>query len=542
MAQIGTQPARFAPSDDPRVANTVDKVTALLDSGGWNIATRAEVQAAVQLIGQLPAHQADSVIDQLQAGGQLVVFAQEVMDASVFGPGLTVDQRRDAFRVLAQRLDGPSLASFTKALAMTDVKSGGHDVVVEFGGAVARHASISARIDYVDQLAASTTDMPSFHRGAFNGQRVIGDAEARAVAEVVSSLQNNPAATRRAFESLDAAPGALDATFRASLDMTQHWGPIRGWHTQTADKALFRGLTQAAANMEAATINTPLEGSTRALGDKVFASATRSIDPAMIEVTDIVERITPMSPRVSEMAQLSTAVYDKSLETVGNYTKLHETALIAHGIAPELLSQPGIGFEAALYKRVDGEMVLAFRGTDNWNPMAKGDADDNLLQGLGHQADQYEAAVIVARTVQRTLGDTPFTITGHSLGGGLAATASGVTGQEAYTFNAAGISEGTHSRYNLDFTPGQVTNSYTTGDILSFVNGARVELRLPGPNIELANLPPSVGEQNALGNPLWSAYLQDGFSSFSILQKIGAGQQGVDQHLMDEVNRHIRHP
>jgi uncharacterized Zn-binding protein involved in type VI secretion len=94
---------------------------------------------------------------------------------------------------------------------------------------------------------------------------------------------------------------------------------------------------------------------------------------------------------------------------------------------------PKTGYRAALYEsEIDGSRVLAFRGTaeaQGWK--------NNLQQGLGYESQQYMRAADTAKVLKRVYGGD-FELSGHSLGGGLAQTAAGATGQPATVFNAAG--------------------------------------------------------------------------------------------------------
>ncbi len=103
------------------------------------------------------------------------------------------------------------------------------------------------------------------------------------------------------------------------------------------------------------------------------------------------------------------------------------------------------GFRAAVYRDfVAGEhrYILAFAGTDD--DLAQLEWDDwqnNIAQGLGWSAPQYNAAMEVGFALGQVLKfqNGALTITGHSLGGGLASAAAVVGGFRADTFNAAGL-------------------------------------------------------------------------------------------------------
>ena len=129
-------------------------------------------------------------------------------------------------------------------------------------------------------------------------------------------------------------------------------------------------------------------------------------------------------------------------------------------------SNPQSGFSATLFLNTEtGQYVLGFRGTEGFvNP----DNISNIQQGLGISSEQYERAVRLARRVN-TAVDGNLSFVGHSLGGGLASAAALATGQDAQTYNAAGLSEGEQARIADQFgrqTP-NVTAYYIEGEILS---------------------------------------------------------------------------
>ncbi|MGH7941715.1 MAG: lipase family protein [Limisphaerales bacterium] len=89
------------------------------------------------------------------------------------------------------------------------------------------------------------------------------------------------------------------------------------------------------------------------------------------------------------------------------------------------------------------DYVLAFRETMTkgfWN--VAGDWYSNLARGLYGPLvyTQYNEAVDVADQVNNAIGEaSALTMTGHSLGGGLAAAAALSTDRPAVTFSAAGV-------------------------------------------------------------------------------------------------------
>ena len=110
---------------------------------------------------------------------------------------------------------------------------------------------------------------------------------------------------------------------------------------------------------------------------------------------------------------------------------------------------------------VTGAYYLAFRGTESIfnGPDMKAD----VIQGVGLPAAQYEKAIELARQVQQALGPgVKLVLTGHSLGGGLAAAAAHQTGLAATLFNPASV-----NRMYSQGTPGDIRSHVIEGDFLS---------------------------------------------------------------------------
>jgi len=123
------------------------------------------------------------------------------------------------------------------------------------------------------------------------------------------------------------------------------------------------------------------------------------------------------------------------------------------------------GFRAVLFRhRKTGRYVLALAGTQDLN-----DWIANLRQGLGFVASQYEKAIALARRIMNEVGRENLELTGHSLGGGLAAAAALVNKLKATTFNPAGVHLNTVARHgeNLDEAWRLITVFRVEGDILT---------------------------------------------------------------------------
>lgn len=140
------------------------------------------------------------------------------------------------------------------------------------------------------------------------------------------------------------------------------------------------------------------------------------------------------------LAKLAQDSYDLDNKNIDGWTRLRDAQLEAADIDPATLNDTSTGFRAAVYQDGKGDYVLAFKGTSGANDW-KADA----TQALGLDTAQYNEAVALATKAKAAFGNN-VVLTGHSLGGGLASTASVVTDIPAVTFNAAGVNDATLQR------------------------------------------------------------------------------------------------
>jgi uncharacterized protein YukE len=198
-----------------------------------------------------------------------------------------------------------------------------------------------------------------------------------------------------------------------------------------------------------------------------------------------------------ELAELAQGVYDG--EGSEHFHPLDDSGLEALGIDPDSLTGPG-GFQASIYRDDEGRYVLAFAGTD---PSSISDWGANAQQGVGALSSQHLQAIGLGQHLSGAVGSDNMVLTGHSLGGGLASTASVATDVPAVTFNAAGVHPNTvlaaaalgHETPGLD--PGQVRNYHVRGEILTTLQnplGSFVDHAPFGDSI----LPNALGTQIAL--------------------------------------------
>lgn len=180
-------------------------------------------------------------------------------------------------------------------------------------------------------------------------------------------------------------------------------------------------------------------------------------------------------------------------ENLEGYTPLSKEDLKYLGLRSKDLKNTDIGFKADIYKGQDGKYILAFRGTysdpdhpenDIVHDWSKDWIDDNVAQGVGMGSKQYQNAIDLSRKLRNKVGKDNLTITGHSLGGGLATAGGTATGCETYAFNPAGVHPNTYKMYGVENPDtSKVHTYYSNQDFLNMGNN------------NLALMPNSAGER-----------------------------------------------
>lgn len=197
-----------------------------------------------------------------------------------------------------------------------------------------------------------------------------------------------------------------------------------------------------------------------------------------------------------ELAAMAQDVYDLDSQGIEGWARLDEQQLAAANIDPEMLEDPETGFRAAIYTDGEGRYVLAFAGTDaaeipDWLA--------NFGQGLGFDAEQYAQAELLATRAEQAFGDD-LVMTGHSLGGGLAAMSALATDSAAVTFNAAGLHDNTIRE--LDMSPDAARTTAEDGLIRNYVVDGEALTYVQEESPRLAPFAPdAVGHEIELADP-----------------------------------------
>jgi len=245
-------------------------------------------------------------------------------------------------------------------------------------------------------------------------------------------------------------------------------------------------------------------------------------------------RGTEAQPIDAQMARMAADVYNPASRGVDGWSRLGPADLMNAGIAPEALEDRTSGFRAGLYTDGAGHYTLAFAGSND-GP----DWLNNLAQGVGLDAAQYNQAIALAKDAKLAFGDE-LVITGHSLGGGLAAAAALAADMPAVTFNAAGVNDATLRDAGLDAgaaraaaADGQVRRYAVDGEILTSSQEDVPLLRAlpdaPGRKIEL-HAPPLERPHNS-----WMDWLDGDAIRSHVEYGLQLAARPVTLHLMGAV-------
>lgn len=223
------------------------------------------------------------------------------------------------------------------------------------------------------------------------------------------------------------------------------------------------------------------------LADQVRGTTQQPIDLAMAQMANDVYSKPDAAGRTNTQSEAELAQAGWHRVQPGDTLRAPDGRAIR--LDPAQLTDPSSGFEAAVFQNDKGHVVVAFAGTD---PKSPPDLITDAGQGLGLSTRQYEMAARLGVKMAGIFGPENVAFTGHSLGGGLAATATLASGAQGVTFNAAGLSNETLREYGSpnslrdDYAANGALRSYSVaGDPLTFVGHAGVphpigtELQMP---------------------------------------------------------------
>ncbi|MDR7193944.1 hypothetical protein [Luteimonas terrae] len=222
-----------------------------------------------------------------------------------------------------------------------------------------------------------------------------------------------------------------------------------------------------------------------------------------------------------DLMQISSAVYDPTVQQVGDWSRVSDADLMAAGIDPALLENPESGFRAGIYTDGDGNHVLAFAGSND----VKDWTAANFRQGLGWESEQYDEAVQLAQLASAAYGDD-LAITGHSLGGGLAATAAMAVDGAAVTFNASGVHDRTIEALGLD--PGTAKADAADGQIRRYNVDGEALTQAQQDIWGINSIPDAPGHEIVLDDP-------SPLTGFDRFNPISIVSHSIAKHMQDVV-------
>lgn len=215
-------------------------------------------------------------------------------------------------------------------------------------------------------------------------------------------------------------------------------------------------------NPQAATSpNSPAAGSEPVGFNETFAANSRvaSVDAAKLQNAVPVQTSQAPNTSVQDAKIFDGKAYDGRLGdkvTLSNGTQAEIT---------DVRDDPKTGFRAAVFSDTSGNKTIAYAGTEM---TSSGDWGNNIKQAFGGVPGQYQQGLALANEYQGAYGDK-VSLTGHSLGGGIASYASINTDLPAVGVNSAPLGRGTYTaeqRANPASTD-QITQYAAEGEILT---------------------------------------------------------------------------
>lgn len=257
----------------------------------------------------------------------------------------------------------------------------------------------------------------------------------------------------------------------------------------------------------------------------------QSVDPLTHEVhvrPSFADEVRGPAPRDIDLtlARMAQDVYgsdNRQRGEVQGWRPLTDDQFRQVGIDPALRHNASSGFDADIYTDGQGRYALAFRGTDQGKDWAT-----NLGQGLGFETAQYNQAIALSRQAKVAFGEE-LVITGHSLGGGLAAVGAITADTPAVTFNAAGVKDKTLERVGID--PDAARAQAEAGGIRRYAVDHEILTGLQERNLATRYLmPDAIGNKVELPDP-------EPLTGFSKVNPFKTVPHSIHNHGMDVVIR-----
>jgi hypothetical protein len=219
-----------------RVDQAVNTIRDRLDEGWFNDVSHGDLQDINATLKNLTPAERNEAIAQL-SDAEIEKWTDELDNGGFLGmgEGLNVDERRDLHAALGESLDSTQLARVYEAYDNRAQK-------LELAQGVAAHASADVKTDFIDALAAKTTEADKIGGVMIND---LGDTEGLAVAHVLGSLGGNQTALSEAYGHL--GDNQLKSVVEAATQQTMYANMSGGVPTYSYDAAPLADLVDAAA-------------------------------------------------------------------------------------------------------------------------------------------------------------------------------------------------------------------------------------------------------------------------------------------------------
>lgn len=186
-----------------------------------------------------------------------------------------------------------------------------------------------------------------------------------------------------------------------------------------------------------------------------------AIDMGLIAGEDVYQDKEKDLEGLNEKGKPKSNATQEQIDSIAKYDRVSDKDIIKMGLDPSDFNDNNkSGFYSQLYKTDEDKYVLAFRGTEG----KYNDIKEDVVQGIGISSAQSDKAADLSRMVDEALKGKELTITGHSLGGQLAAVAGGATGRPTYTYNAAGAHNATLRRNDVNRSDMNHIQAYNATD------------------------------------------------------------------------------